>query len=250
MAIVDIDRPGSWTADVLEIVERAIDRAPEPEWREDPFDHFGWEFDSEEIELRHEMRNDRLVGYHATRLLPHEIASIRSLTGLEVLTEELRLRKVIEAEDRYPEAFSDDPNGTVLMRSGPNDWQGTADVRLGSIDFVAPFRLFELHAGGLMNLLDTWGGETLGWTRGGRGENAALVTLTDHSEPSIVEFAARVPTLNTYTPLLPAFAGALEQVSGDYTHQWRTSESIPPEFVLDILTPDSGRWPDSLDEYR
>lgn len=103
---------------------------------------------------------------------------------------------------------------------------------------------------GLMNILDTWGGETLGWLREGRGSSFASQHLTEASEPAIVEFAARVPTLNTHTPLLPAFAGASEKVSGSYWHQWRTSESIPPEFVLDVLTIRSNRWPPALDEYR
>ena len=101
-----------------------------------------------------------------------------------------------------------------------------------------------------MNVLDTWGGETLGWLKGGRGSSAASQHLTRLSEPAIVEIAARVATLNTYTPLLPAFAGSLEQVQGSYWHQWRTTESIPPQFVLDVLTIRSNRWPPALDEYR
>jgi hypothetical protein len=110
--------------------------------------------------------------------------------------------------------------------------------------------MFDHDARGLMNIFDTWGGETLGWFKGGRGSSVPSQRLTQLSEPAIVEIASRVATLNTYTALLPAFAGSLEQVSGSYWHQWRTTESIPPKFVLDILTVGSDRWPPALAEYR
>jgi hypothetical protein len=122
-------------------------------------------------------------------------------------------------------------------------------VRLGSIDFVAPVTLFEHDARGLMNLLDTWGGETLGWLSRAARPNATSTRLTLLSEPAIVELAARVPTLSL-TPLLPALAGRFDEVPGVYWHQWRTNETIPPQFVLDVITPASERWPASLDRYR
>ena len=115
--------------------------------------------------------------------------------------------------------------------------------------FVAPYALFDLHPWGLANLFDTWGGETLGWLNNGRRSSSLLQRLTMESEPAIIEIAVRVDGLNL-TPLLPAFAGRHYEVAGDYTHGWRTTESIPSEFVLDIITPASDRWPDALDEYR
>ncbi len=216
-----------------------------------PFDELGWaDFETEERLLRSELQPHRLVGYHATRLLPHEIEDVRDRAGLQILTEDLRRRKVAEAIKRFPAAFPDDPDGSVLLQSGPNDWQGTADVRLGSIDFVAPFILFDHDAAGLMNIFDTWGGETLGWLRSGSGSSHASAVLTSESKPAIIEIAARAATVNTYTPFLPAFAGALEGVPGSYWHQWRTSESVPPHFVIDIITVDSPRWPETLSVYR
>jgi hypothetical protein len=249
--IVDIGDPGSWPDAVVNIVASTVERSPEPNWREYPFDNLGWsDFEMEERQLRHELHEHRIIGYHATRLLTHEISNIRQHAGLQILTETLRQQKIIDAIGQYPEAFAEDPDGSLLLKSGPNDWQGSADVRLGSIDFVAPFILFDHDARGLMNIFDTWGGETLGWLRKGRGSSFASRRLTEASEPAIIELAAKVATVNTYTPFLPAFAGALEAVPGSYWHQWRTTESIPPEFILDILTIRSDRWPAALDEYR
>ncbi len=249
-AIVDIDDLESWPPEVTRLVERVIEGMTDPDWRNDPYDHLGWTHLEKERQLRELLNHCRLVGYHATRLLPHEIDQIREVTGLEVLTEELRVRKVSQARSHHPDAFTgDDPNGDALLRSGPNDWQGTADVRLGYLDFVAPFTMFDYDAHGLMNLLDTWGGETLGWIADGKTSSTTLQKLTALSEPAIVEIAVRVPTLNL-TPLLPAFAGRLGEVPGSYWHQWRTTETVPPPYVLEIITPASARWPPTLDCYR
>lgn len=249
--IVDIDKPDSWPSDVAGLISDVVESLTDPSWREYPYDHLGWsDYEEEERRLRDLLADHRLVGYHATRLLPHEISQIRKVTGLEVLSDDLRERKVDEARSHYPDAFiGDDSDGEVLLRSGPNDWQGTADVRLGYIDFVAPFALVEHNARGLMNLLDTWGGETLGWLRKEMRPNPISLRLTALSEPAIIELAARVPTLNL-TPLLPAFAGRLGEVPGAYWHQWRTTETIPPRYVLGIITPRSERWPATLEMYR
>jgi len=249
--IVDIDDPTSWPQEVRSTVEDVPGRVTDHAWREDPYDHLGWsDFEEDERRLGEQLAGCRVVGYHATRLLPHEIAAISNVTGLGILTNDLRQRKVDEARRHFPSLFStDDSDGTRLLRSGPNDWQGSADVRLGFIDFVAPFTMFHHDARGLMNLFDTWGGETLGWLAGGTDSSALSKRLTALSEPVIVEFGARVPTLNL-TPLLPAFAGRLGEVPGRYWHQWRTTESIPAAFVLDIIKTTSTRWPPSLDGYR
>jgi hypothetical protein len=248
--IVDIDDPLSWPREVAEMVENVVDRVSDSDWGEHPYEHLGWaDFEVEELRIRAKLAGHRLVGYHATRLLAHEIASIRNTTGLEVLTDALRRRKVAEARHHYPDVFDDDdPGGGVLLRSGPNDWQGTADVRLGALDFAAPFTVFSHDARGFMNLLGTWGGETLGWLADGRGSSRLSERLTGLSVPAIVEFGARVPTLNL-TPLLPAFAGRFGEVPGSYWHQWRTTESIPPEFVLDVITTTSTKWPPALAGY-
>lgn len=249
--IVDIGRPESWPTTVHEIVVSAVRRAPEPAWREYPFDNIGFaDFEGEEHQLRLELQSHRIVGYHATRLLPHEIEEVRTRSGLNVLTEDLRHRKVAGAIELFPSAFVTDPDGSALLGAGPNNWQGTADGRLGSIDFVAPFIMFDHDARGLMNMLDTWGGETLGWLANGTPADQASAALTALSQPAIVEIAVNAATVNTYTPLLPAFAGTLEHIHGRYWHQWRTSESVPPQFVLDVITIDSPRWPESLAEYR
>lgn len=251
MNIVDIGKPSSWPGQVCDIIDSAIARAPEPDWRDYPFDNLGLpEFERDEYQLRRALRNYRITGYHATRLLPHEVTNIKTI-GLEILTECLRQRKARDARKRYPQAFDEDPRASDLLMSGPNNWQGTAEVRLGSCHFVAPFILFESDdAYGLVNVLDTWGGETLGWRKAGRGSGHTLRYLTRKGIPAIIEVAVRVSTVNTWNPLLPAFAGALKQVPGNYWSEWTTTETVPPEFVLDIITIASDRWPQGLQCYR
>ena len=205
-AIVDIDDLESWPPEVTRLVESVIEAVTDPDWRDFPYDHLGWtHFEAEEWQLRELLNHCRLVGYHATRLLPHEIDQIREVTGLAVLTEKLRVRKVSQARGHHPDAFAgDDPNGDALLRSGPHDWHGTADVRLGYLDFVAPFTMFDHDARGLMNLLNTWGGETLGWIADGKTSSTTLQKLTALSKPAIVKIAAHVEAfLDEYNRIRP-----------------------------------------------
>jgi hypothetical protein len=248
-SLVDIDDPSFWPAEVVDTVEDAIERATEDNWREEPFECFSSAaFEGHEEMLRSLLSDYRLVGYHAARLLPHEVTDIRDVNGLQVLTDELRQTKVEEARSHFPKAFDGHESGAVLLASGPNAWQGTSEYRLGYIFFVAPFALFRADARGLMNLMDTWGGETLGWlnVEAAKPLSHALIVA---SEPAIVEFCPRIPTLGPKS-LLPAFVGSLAVVPGKYWLSLDTTESVPAEYVLDVMTPASSRWPTSLDEYK
>ncbi len=245
--IVDIGQPGTWPDAVIEIVDNVVEHAPEPDWREYPFEQFNLsDFREEEHQLYLELSEYRIVGYHATRLLPHEISNISNLTGLQVLTESLRQEKVRQAIEHFPDAFTHDHDGEILLTSGPNPWQGFANSRLDSIDFVAPFIMFDHDACGLFNMFDTWGGETFY----SPSSSFTSLYLTKASEPAIVEIAARVPTLENGKSLLPAFAGVYADIAGRYWGQWRTLESISPEFVIEVITTQSNRWPPALHEYR
>ena len=64
--------------------------------------------------LRDLLAEYRLVGYHGTRLLPHEMTDIREVTGLEILTEDLGQREVEGVRRHCPGAFDgDDPTEYV-----------------------------------------------------------------------------------------------------------------------------------------
>ncbi|MEX2323897.1 MAG: hypothetical protein WEA29_09040 [Acidimicrobiia bacterium] len=242
--IVDIDSVDSWPPLVLELIDRVIDSLVGDDWLRYPRDHFRTgDFEEEERLLREALSSHRLLAHHAARLLQHEIDDIQESSGLRVLTEDLRLAKVQSALEHYPELAALDPGGTKILSDGPNSWQGTAGGRIGTIDFVAPFSIFEHQTWGFWNLFDTWGGETLGWLKDGRESSELLMRLTEASKPVIVEFGARVATLNTYKMLLPAFVGSRGSAD-DYWGQWRTNESIPPDWVGELITPDSPRWPD------
>ena len=132
--------------------------------------------------------------------------------------------------------------------SGPNNWQGTADVRTGFINFIVPSPLFSNDARILVSYLRRWGGETLGWSAGGKS-TPLLGRLTKMSEPVIVRVGAGISTLDAIA-LLPAFIGRFAGVP-DRHLRWRTTtESIPAAFTFDIITTASPLWPTTLDKYK
>lgn len=250
-AVVDISNHESWGTGILSMIDGVLGQLEDTGWGEYPSDDLrGSNFDLEEQALRELLADSRLLSYHATRLLAHEADEIQHRSGLEILTEDLRARKILGAREHHPEAFdATDPAGSVLLRSGPNHWQGSADVRIGTIHFVAPYVAFDHQPHGFTNLLDTWGGETLGWLKGGRGSSRVSRRLTELSTPAIVEMAPRVSTLNTWRWLLPVFIGSRGAAPGKRWSEWFTTESVPAAFVFDVITPEAERWPDTLRKY-
>ena len=93
MSFVDVEHRESWPRGVEELVGAVVGRIRPESRTEWPFDYIGYQFESEERDLRTLLSDTRLVGYHASRLLPHEIDDVLNGAGLRVLTEGLRSAK-------------------------------------------------------------------------------------------------------------------------------------------------------------
>lgn len=199
-----------------------------------------WETD----EAFRELLGDRLLAlYHATRLLPHEVDAIRR-EGLVVLDEthrSLRLDRVIEL---YREEFHSDKL-EQLRDAGPLSWNAShRNARLGRLWGVTPLQAaFDGAGSGLTVFLEHWGGESFYWANESSPElRETIDLLTARSQPAIVEVGIHATALNTYTKLWPIFVAQLDAWDEPW-HEFSTEESIPPERVVEVLDPMSGRWP-------
>lgn len=164
--MIDLASPATWPRDVHDAVSAVADEVRDqqevrPDFPACDLRLHDYEFAGVAEERVRRAIGDRLLqAYHATRLLPHEEAMIRS-EGLLVLSDDLRDRKLAEAVNAHPDLI-DERGADLLRRSGPLTWGG--GVRRGLAWVVAPFYITEDDVSGLRPLMERWGGEAIGWT--------------------------------------------------------------------------------------
>ncbi len=199
-----------------------------------------------EREFRDVLGERHIVLYHATRLLPHEVTAVR-LQGLQALTEEgrhLRLNAVVEhhGNEIGTERLE------ALKGSGPLSWDELQrSARLGVLYAVTPLGETFADAGSTMTVfLENWGGESFYWTAKTEDEVAETISeLTRRSLATIAEFAIPASWLDRYQYLWQIFAGQLggwDSPCGEF----RNSQNIPPEYILDLVHEASPRWPKEI----
>jgi hypothetical protein len=181
--------------------------------------------------------------FHATRLLPHELASVRT-DGLLVLSDEHRSSRLAKVIEIYGTQLGVE-SLERLRTAGPLSWNRThRTARLGKVHGVTPLRIaFEDGGDGLTVFLDNWGGESFYWAATESDElKVTLQHLTTLSTPAIVEIGIYAHTLNWYTNLWPVFVGQLDGWPEPW-HEFSITQSIPPDQIVAILGPSSDRWP-------
>lgn len=109
----------------------------------------------QEDEFRELLRGHSIVVYHATRLLDHEIDSIRHDGLLPLSAELVRARIEAAANSGY---LTDAERGELLRGNLFAD-NGYVSNREGQVCFFLSRRALNEHVSGLWNLLTTWGGE-------------------------------------------------------------------------------------------
>lgn len=189
------------------------------------------------------LESHELACYHATRLLPHEIDWIKK-GGLEVLSDDLRSRKINAAADHYPNLITKEVAKAIFEREGPSRWQKTASVRSNRLFLATPLSV--MLSNGAHELLATWGGEALGWHDGKNEVNTrAINDLTVNSTETIVEVKLKCDFKLISRPIWPIFVGIHLGLHGCGT-EWSIQQSIPAREVICLIQPRDRRWPIKL----
>lgn len=179
--------------------------------------------------------------FHATRLLPHEIASVR-VDGLTVIGKKQRSARLDRVVEIYGAEFGSD-RFELLRGAGPL-YDNGANGRVGKLWGVTPLQIaFDEGGHGMTVFLKKWGGECFYWCADESVElKESIDFLTERSTPAIVCYAVTPSKLNTYTKLWSIFVAQFGGWPSPW-HEFYVEESIPAEQVVEILSPGSAAWP-------
>lgn len=229
MTIVDVDNPESWPLQLRAEAEAlAADLRGTTEYVGDlelP--------DGCDERFRELLVGSQLMAYHATRLLPHELASIRR-QGLRLLTPELVSDRI---RDAHAGGFISEAQ-RELLEGGTVFSKDPAANRRDRICFFLSEETFKNQAG-LWRLLSTWGGEAIYWEHDERSDLVA--DLRRLGTPAIVVAGLRHLEegwrAHAVWPELPKhFVGTLLdlQSRGADVHYGRP---VPHRDIIDIWVP-------------
>ena len=203
--IIDVDRPHTWAEATRNWAEQHAARlAGSTEFLGDL---------AIPLELEDDFRQTfgprKVLAYHCTRLLPHEVDAI-STDGLRVLDQQL-------VEDRIADAVAHNalPHDARRRAQAGNVYAiDNSRGRAGQLCFVIGRAAFDEHAGGCDSLLRYWGGEAI------RGGPAAVPELATVGSPSIVvarlNLTRRHNDPYSWPELAKLFAGALLGLDGRF----------------------------------
>ncbi len=245
---IDPGQPDTWPTDVRDHVHRlALSCKANPQNSEDtpscelvPETIDAYTAEREFLEV---LEDRRIVLYHATCLLPHEVARVQQL-GLLTLSEEGRDRRLDKVIELYGKVINPE-RLEALRRSGslardPN----RRSARLGVLYGVTPLGDILEDAGSSMTVfLENWGGESF-YCAAYSDEDVAetIRELTHQSIATIVEFTVPASWLDSYSYVWQIFVGQLHGWEGA-CGEFRIGQSIPPQQILELLHEDSPKWP-------
>jgi hypothetical protein len=194
----------------------------------------------DEDEFRRLLAGSMVLAFHATRLLDHEVESIRNL-GLRLASEDLvRLR----VETAVEAGSVDSAFAQQLLRANVFA-ERDARNRQRQVCLVLSRRPFDESPHGFTHLLGEWGGEVITMSRGGVALRPRLQRL---GRPAIVaaaiDLSAPWRVHAVWPSLHKVFVAAvlgLEDLGADVFYRQR----IPPEHILSIWQPGDAEY----DEY-
>ena len=252
MGSVDLGDPGTWPPEVreqLEDVAHLFRRQPGFSGADTYANDLSLDVQADldlEAEVRILLARERLLMYHGTRLLPHEVNRVLSV-GLRALTDELPRDKLDAARVHHPDLLA---TGDVdlLLASGPLFWGYAHQARRGEVCVVAPLAIVADDEG-MRPLLQHWGGESLAWAAHMKNEDGTkcqrtIQALSAASAPSIVEVSIAGSELPDTTDLWRVMVGHLLGCLEPW-NQWHLRKSIPADAILEIIQPGNRRWSDA-----
>jgi hypothetical protein len=229
-AIIDIDAPATWPEDVkawATDVTKSL-AVSSPYTLDLPLF-----LDEREDEFRSLLRGRKLLAFHCTRLLNHEVAAIRE-EGLRQLSEALVSAR-IEAAHEY---LSQDEREVLAARHCFAT--GSQANREGQVCLVLGRTAFDEEPHGCTPLLSTWGGEGIYM---GLSEDRHVVLRL--GRPAIVVTAIDLSVSHKVSPSFPSlsklFAGTLAGTEQRWADVFLRS-SIPPTDIMDIWQPGDSNY--------
>jgi hypothetical protein len=153
---VDVDDAATWPAPVREWASGWADR------RGLSLESLPVDLMEREPELRALLSGQKLIAFHCTRLLEHEVAEIRE-RGLRQLTADLIADRIASAHAAG--AINEELRNLLSSKNALEWWN--ADSREGQVCTVLGRGTLDEHARGVSPFLETWGGEGIyfAWDR-------------------------------------------------------------------------------------
>lgn len=150
-ALIEVSDSRTWPQPILALVKRiVVDTNKEIEYS-DELD------DADADRLVELLQGERVRAYHATRLFPHEVESIRT-TGLRLLTPELFTTKLYEAREL---GYLTVDEHALLLKEAINGYRQHGDGRGHRVCLAVGSAAYDDMPGGVRDLLSLWGGELI-----------------------------------------------------------------------------------------
>jgi hypothetical protein len=238
MATVAADDIRTWPAPVRERCKQlALFAERNPEYVSDlNLDTAG------EDEFRARFRSHRVIAFHATRLLPHELESI-STVGLRQLTPDLMEQKI---DDAARHGFLSDSERARFHQAHVFS-SGEHLNREARVCFFLSEKTMKERSQGLVPLLLSWGGEAIKMSSKGHELRARLREL---GQPTIVVAAIRLDEGRNVHSVWPgmqeAFLGRWLRIN-DTDADVHYRSDVPGEFIRATWVPGDpnyDRFPD------
>lgn len=241
--MIDVDDPSTWPSEVRDLVDEyagAVRNWSEysPGRASSDFARMDLSGDMERG-FRDAIGAQPVMLFHATRLMEHEIAAIRT-NGLAPLDEDLHADRIRQVAARVPGALSES-EVELLTSSGPLHWDDPQRTRLGQSWFVTRAALTD---SGLDEIFGRWGGEAISWAAHGDDDaaprcEAVIDRLSAISHPAVVTVAVDSQRVVRWKSLWPPFVG---QLLGDPPDgEWLVDDGLPVA-VADVVTPGAPGW--------
>lgn len=219
--MIDVDAPDTWPSDVLAWAREASDGLSLP-----------YAFEDSRLVLRdHEFRTllsgHKLVAFHCTRLLDHEVAMVRE-EGLRPLTFDLIKTRIDRAD---AEGFLGPGDRALLTSKNVFAVDNATRAREGRISLLLGEANLDAAAQGVKPLLSTWGGEGM---RGGPQTRSVLRL----GKPSVVVVRLDLGS-DADIAYIRSVSGAfvMKVLGADPCCEFQVRSPVPAEDILDIWQP-------------
>lgn len=229
MNIIDVDLPDTW---LEEVHNRVAYYARRLEGSSASTLDLDISFDEQEA-FREELAGTQVKVYHATRLLDHEVESIRA-EGLIPLSADLVRTRIKRAAERG--ALSQDERDELLA-GNLFDAGDNVSNREGQVCFFLSVEVLSHSVSGVWNLMTKWGGEGIYF---GSFSDLTETRLKLVGRPSVVVAAVDLSPSQLIHPVYPgvlkSFVGRLRNHE-DYAADVLYKAPVPPVQILDIWQP-------------
>lgn len=228
---IDIDDASTWPVDVSAAVDEVVtahDGFPDAEdWDE-------VHLTAEDREVVDDAIQDlSLMGYHATRLLDHEVQSVRS-NGLVPLSPEATLKRLDVAVEvgALPPALAD------LLRPGAVSTSSESN-RTNQVCLTSSRDALRSRRG-FWRLLTYWGGEAIYWHR--MDGDPVLSTLAQIGRGAVVSASIPIDQVRQRSANVDVAQALVAKRLGIQMGGSIFLRELPPSHISDVILEGSAEW--------